>query len=828
MQSSWKSTCRMLAMGAVIAGLAACASQSVAPVTNNEVRIQRDQYGVPHIYANSVLGLYHGFGYALAEDRLFQIEMSRRTYEGSVAEILGPGQGDKWVASDRAALESYDRDSLTRQLARLKGDDRAVFEGYAAGVNARIKEVLADKAKLLPNQFNHFGFEPSPTWTDIDVMLMFVGSAYRYSSYNTELANLRLLQSLIQTKGRETGAQIFDQLRWKNDPTAPTTVGDDPVTRPRMTSARSVAATNQVAGAGNDHLLSAFQQLSPMSSQAILASLDTDFGPMMAPTASNLWIAGPTKTVDGSVHFNNGPQFGNFNPGYTWGVALHGAGFDIVGNTTAGSPTIHFATNGRIAWGSTAGAGDTIDTYQLELNPANQNQYRFNGAYRDFTKLTQRVKVKGRPDFLFDIYSGVHGRVSSFDRPSNAAFARKRSWEGEEVESLLGLIESSKAVTWEQWKKANSRATMSFSRYYADVDGNIGYLLTGKYPRRPSNQDVRLPAKGDGTMEWQGFLPFASNPQVLNPAQGFIVNWNNKPSSTFDNTDTFFWSHSDRVTEFIELFHSKPKFTPTEVQDMNKTTSYIELHTRNLVPFMVDAVKGLPAADPVRTAVDSIQKWDKMLNDPRKSGFYAPEYTVFLQFTNNLMRATFEDDIPAAQMVQVALLTPPTATRNVSPGFKALINALMGEKSGVAQRYEFFNGADKSEVIRHVIAQTLKQLQDKHATADRTKWLTPITQSLFFVDNFVGVPQALIEEQLGGGAIMNRGAQNHHIRLSRSGVESCDVTPPGQGGSIAADGKKPRHYDDQMKIFDEFTCKRQWIQQSDIDSNTESTKTLKF
>jgi penicillin amidase len=145
----------MQALGAAaLLALAGCAAVSSGDA--HKVTIKRDMYGVPHIYANDTRGLFYGYGYAVAEDRLYQMEMARRAVLGTVAEVLGPS----YVALDRGSRSAYTPASIRAQLAALSADDRAIFDGYAAGFNARVTQVLAAKASLMPKQFIDAGFEP--------------------------------------------------------------------------------------------------------------------------------------------------------------------------------------------------------------------------------------------------------------------------------------------------------------------------------------------------------------------------------------------------------------------------------------------------------------------------------------------------------------------------------------------------------------------------------------------------------------------------------------------------------------------------------------------
>jgi penicillin amidase len=185
-----------------------------------QVKIIRDNYGVPHIYAKDTYGLFYGFGYSIATDRLFEMEMARRTVLGTVSEVLGAD----YVAFDIRIRSNYTPASIQQQYVALSKKQKQIFEGYANGMNARIQEVLQNQGTLLPKQFTDFGFLPSD-WTPFDVVMIFVGTmANRFSDFNTELDNLDFLEYLNTIYDEDTAWNIFNQTKWTNDPGAPTTV----------------------------------------------------------------------------------------------------------------------------------------------------------------------------------------------------------------------------------------------------------------------------------------------------------------------------------------------------------------------------------------------------------------------------------------------------------------------------------------------------------------------------------------------------------------------------------------------------------------------------
>ncbi len=809
---------RPIALACVALALAGCAATPSVPT--GKVTIKRDSHGVPHVYANDVRGLFHGFGYAVAEDRLYQMEMARRAVLGTVSEVMGPA----YVALDKGSRAGFTPASIRAQMDKLSGDDKAIFDGYAAGFNARVKEVLAAQATLLPKQFNDAGFKPKADWTGYDVAMIWVGTmANRYSNVSSEVANLRLLEQLRKARGDVAGRQLFDQIRWVEDPLAPTTV-------PR-TGTRSQASAQPAAGGD------VVSRLAPVSPELLVASNEIDAArrgvaePWTRPIASNLWIAGPTKTTDGNAVLINGPQFNWFNPSYVFGIGLHGAGFDVTGNTPFAHPVVLFGTNGKIAWGATAGPLDVNDMYQEQLNPANPHEYRFNGAMRPMTKRTEVIKVKGQPDQSLDIYATVHGTVTNFDIPNGTAYSMKRSWDGYELESLLGWIHSMQATNWDQWLAQASRVAITINWYYADTSGNIGYVSPGRLPIRPATQDIRLPAIGDGSMEWLGIRPFSEDPKVFNPPQGYIANWNNQsaPGAVSDGGN---YSVVDRVREFTARLEAKPRFTADELWALNRTTAYADTNARYIVPFAIEATRNLPANDPARRAAQMLAGWNMLNEDPAEHGVYdSPATTLMMHWLPILYKKVLADDLPPEVFAAYAGngYAGETQVASIRPGngLKLVYNALLGPKAGVPQTFDFFNGEDKNAVLRATLTQAMNELQQRLGS-DTTKWRTPVVKHAFLTSNFIGAPQAGADELLTLPSFMNRGSQNDKVVLGAGGVTLCTAAPPGQSGFVAPDGRKSAHYADQMALFKDFGCKSEALTPAEVDRRAESTIQLSY
>lgn len=782
-----------------------------------KITIKRDTYGTPHVYASNTHDLFYGFGYAVAEDRLYQLEMAKRSGNGTVAAVLGPN----YAATDIATRSGINPASVRKQLDALSGEDRAMFEGYAKGVNARIKEVLANKAEFLSREFLDAGFEPS-TWSSEDVALVWIGLILnRFFGGSSEVANLALLNQLKAEKGAVAGQQIYEQMRWLEDPSAPTII-------PRTTNVAS-AEHGRTKENGSRLALRPISQASAASHRALqVATLGLAATDNM-PTASNAWVMGPSKTSDGIPILYNGPQQGFNNPAFVTSIGLHGAGYDLTGMTPIGLLPVLFGTNGTVAWGSTVGSLDTNDTYQEQLNPTNRYEYKFKGRFVPMEKRTEFIRVKGEADRTVDVYSTVHGFVQAWDVANNTAYSAKRSWEGAEVETMLGWGKAAQAKDWNQFMEQAARVSASITWFYADVGGNIGVAGLGALPVRPPQQNIQLPALGDGSMEWQGRLPFSANPKAYNPAQGYFVSWNNQIAAGL-RADGANYSAVDRVNEIGAQLASQAKFTPEEAWNVAGNAAAADLNARYFVPYIKSATAALPASDPVRKAADALVAWDMRLKDANKDGRYdGPGVTILQAWLKAMTVAVLKNDLPAGVFNSLVDLgyAPLTggAPGSLQPAraSKLLFNALQGASSGVPQRYDFLHGQAPNTVVRAALSAAVADLTSKYG-ADEAKWLTPAPKHRFSKTNAIGVPWAAEDQE--AAIYQNRGTAGFRVVLRRNSVEMCSLMAPGQSGFVSASLGRAKHYDDQISLFEASTCKQDAVGTQQLDARLESTKTL--
>ena len=802
--------------GVAAVGLALGMTWAPAYAQVQSVEVMRDSYGVPHVFADSHYGLYYGYGYAVAQDRLFQMDMARRSFVGTTAEVLGAGEQDVYVKYDMQVRQNFTPASIQRQIAALSKDERDIFRGYADGFNAYLEQVRRHP-ELLPKEYVDFDFQPQAL-TDFDVVMIWVGSmANRFSDTNLEVTALAMRQSLEKQYGPEQGRALFDELLWVNDTTAPTTV-------PAQAAERKPQAQVGV------------QNLAEVSSTVLAAELERQDkhwggrGPDFAPKASNLWSTRPERVQDGATVLINGPQFGWYNPAYTYGIGLHGAGFDVVGNTPFAYPIVLFGTNSEIAWGATAGPQDVVDMYQEKLNPARADQYWFNNVWRTMEQRKERIQVRGQADREMTIWRTVHGPVMRFDHEQGVAYSKKRSWDGYEVQSLLAWLNVAKARNWTEFLEQASKMAISINWYYADRHGNIGYVSPAFLPQRPADQDIRVPAKGDGSMEWQGIKSFEAIPKAYNPSQGYLVNWNNKPAPDKTNTDTYYWTYGDRMNELATQYQQKDVFSVQEIWEFNKKASYSDVNWRYFRPHLEKLAQQLPAGDSNKAALTTLLAWDGMEHD--QAGQNAgPARVLFKTWLEEMYKQVLMPVVPEshrAMYSQTGFATqqgPNPGSINLSMGTKVLLRALALEANPDPKRVNVL-GEQSSQAIMHLALRNAQTRLGKEQGTDMTRWTIPTSVHRFSDKNFTGTPQTTSGNTFAFTGYQNRGTENNRVVFDAQGVEFCDAMPPGQSGFTDRNGVRSPHYEDQLKMYESFECKTMDVTHADIRRNAQTSTML--
>ncbi len=778
------------------------------------VTVYRDAYGTPHVVAGSNRGVFYGYGYAVATDRLFQMEMLRRTTQGRVAEVLG----EEFLPLDVSLRTGYDHRAIASQLAALPNAEREILAAYAGGFSARVEEVLADRA-LLPAEFRDHGFLPS-AWSAYDVAMLFVGSiAHRYSDFNSERDNLRLLRALESRHGRDTAWRLFNASKWLLDDASPTTVPRDenwesppapgrPAyldTLPAAESQPRVALTARGRFAG-------YAQVGEAAARWREQVAREGFGGVPGFTgASNYWAV--RKLEDASAVLLNGPQFGFSVPSYVYGIGLHGGDFHAVGNTLLALPALLFAHNNHIAWGSTAGISDQGDEFLLTLDPANPERYRYRDGWRDLERWTETIRVKGAADVSVTARRSHLGMILDHDPKAGVAWARARTWEGAELSSLMAWVWLATDRDLDAAHRRIAGLATNINMYTMDREGHLGYVHAGRYPRRAEGHDPRLPAPGDGAWDWHGMRPYTDNPTVRDPGQGYIANWNNRPRADWISSDlwTYTWGRADRASILFNALESLPERTVRAVEGLNRTASFADVSAPTLLPALLAAAERRPAMDArVARAVAALSDWNGQWHvDAQRRYGLAP--TLMATWSRVLLREVLADDIgPDFFHLYAATNHPdrPLGPSVPNPvGIKILVRNLdrLGSDAWGDDDYDFFNGGNPDDALLRSLDLALDELTREQG-ADMSGWHLQAHPMQWRPYNFRGVPQARESALVELDAYMNRGSENNLFIATGKGIEARDVLPPGQSGFTGAAPVGPNTHD-QMALYSGFGYK---------------------
>jgi penicillin amidase len=555
--------------------------------------IVRGPYGEPHIFAANAAEAYRAAGLAVAQDRLWQMELSRRSSRGTLAEVLGK----QAIGSDTDAIRfGYTASEYESMFSQLPETARTALRSYAEGINAAISEAKA--AGKLPSQFT---YDPTP-WTETDSMAIAVNLIRRFGRGGAgEIRNL-LLHAYLTDRLKERTADVMQDLLWQNDAASIPTVSpaDEPrERRPPFPKPSDSVFRSHLALMPKVNML----ELLP----AIRLERQTDMADMAAQigapfkAGSYALVVSKKKSATGVPLLLNGPQMGFSAPSVVHMMSIDYPGYSAVGADVPGLPGILVGHSDTVAWGLTSGVADTDDIFVVKLNPANQAQYQHGEGFKDFERVATQIKVRGGEGVTAVREMSVYGPVVIKSVSTGVAYVRNSTqWMTEVGDYARGAsIAQLKDVA--EARTLAEKMSASFNLFLAFSKGDIAWFYCARVPRRAKDVDPRLPTPGDGKHDWAGTVPGSEMPYVINPKNGLIANWNNKPAAWWPNGDTPIWG---RIFRNETLLDSLAEHAKVSAQDIEASARYIAMHRNEYKYFLKDMLAALPAtlSDPIQDA----------------------------------------------------------------------------------------------------------------------------------------------------------------------------------------------------------------------------------
>jgi len=780
------------------AALGGFTSAEARKLSDGGVTIVRDIYGVPHVFGSTDESLWYGVGYASAQDRLWQAEILRRTAKGTTAEIFGPGA----LAGDIQVRTLFGDDARRMQLfASASEEARLALTAYAAGMNAYIAEATAKGA--LPVEFSVFGLTPEE-WRPVDSIAIIQTLLFRFGEAgNEEFTNAAHLQEYIARFGPAEGFAVFNDTHWLDDPDAPTTVpADGPLNPPR----RGASARSGLPGG--------FAQgyASVQSNQQALREHFRRAGLGDGP-ASNAALIGPKLSADGRALLLGGPQMGYTSPQINHEMGIHRGEVDATGTEIAGAPWVIIGVTKNFAWSLTTGGTDNMDIYVEVLNPANPGQYLFNGEWRDYECRTETFHVAGVPDVQQKICESLHGPIVG--TAPGLAFTLKRAVRGHEMETYQVLFDLTRAKTVEDVDRALEDFAPCLNFFYADKRGNIAYWHMGRIPIRAEGDNPWLPHDGTGAAEWQGFIPWEDMPRALNPKQGWISSWNNKPRAGWENSTTDFWNWGPvhRVNTFNNVLSKIQPGTATTqtLEQLNITGGWTTdtpsgsarlVFVSTLLDDMMARVDA--SSDPRLPGILALlDGWDGLQLDlaPTDGRYDSPAVAVFNAWWPTMTSRIFADDLGG---------TLPGLLNVVGN----LAYRLLRNDAALPLLHDYLGGETAEQALTGSLIDALDVLQARYGSADPADWLQPVARINWSPIGVGAVPDTIW---------MNRGTYNQIVHHGPGPeLDARNVIAPGQSG----DPFSP-HFADQLTNYASWTYKPMRLKRSDLNGVTESVIQLK-
>ncbi len=629
------------------------------PADRTDVTVYRDSLGIPHIFGTDA-GAGFALGYVTAEDRLWHMHVLRAAAKGRLGEVLGDGYQayDSRIRRDGYSLAEVQKifDRFDNKFGTAGEKAQQLLQNFTKGVNAYIDMTEASEVPT-PPEFNNFDIDPQK-WKVTDTLYLAILQLRDFGgAAGGEIRNAALLQGLEERFGPVQANLMLEELQRQGDAGADTTIQPEDGTFESQDlggSGSGVAIPDNAAG-----LLSA-----PADAK------DTSGFRVASPSSNFLAVSPELSATGGSLEWG-GPQVGYSVPQFFMEIDVHSESFDFRGPALPGaSMLVPLGRSTNFAWSLTTGVSDAVDVRVEKLcvpvksgknkgKPSGKKPkngaayYEHNNKCKKMKARTETVNVNGGDSFDVKVQRTVHGPVEDRAKVDGwpVAIVRERFYWMKEADALpifLKVVTETESV--EDFRDIASEFAMSFNAVYADAT-DIGYFHIGFYPKRAKGVNPLLPSWGTGKWDFKGRRSFANNPQVINPTQGWISNWNNRPASGWEGGDSGNWGPagrarllSDQMAELAEA----GDITLTDLVNVIRTAATQDAHGVHLGPAMTALVT--PAAGTETDALDAIEMWiadgaHRIDSDGDGNQDSGNAVAVFDAWYDGLADATFDDEL---------------------------------------------------------------------------------------------------------------------------------------------------------------------------------------
>jgi len=670
----------------------------------SQASFKRDERGVWFIEDGSLYDVMEMMGYAVAQDRLFQMDVFRRQARGTLGEIVSVNQISNIGEIDALARQSaYSDAELDAYYANLDAESRIMIQAYVNGLNRRIAQVNAQSSVLLPLEFQLLGESQVHPWTHRDVMQHIANFQRGFSMRNIgaeQVMNGALLQDLTIRYGAEQAAMMFNDLRYVADPESQTMIG-------YASGKRAISKAEQPLAYVRSDLPDIRRGAFDFVNRVARIKQTLKDNGILIKGGSYAWAVSGDRTVSGNPVLYSGPQVGFGAPGLFVEGSIVSDAVTVSGMAIPGIPGIIVGRTPHHAWSMQVGYAGTWDYYledEADISVVRQ----------------ETIKVKDGQDFVIDIEASEHGVILQDLGEMRLAF--KYAHRDYNFELSEGLLNLARASNMDEFGEAVSHLAVSQHLCYVDQDGNIAYWHSGRQPVRPAG-DWRVPQgmlEGQDVLEWDAAVV---EPLITerNPSKGYFGGWNNKPDADFiDYSATAGFGPYHRghaIFDYFESFDDQAKFSYEDLRDLAMDIATTGQWAAGGNPWtqlgeaVIDTVNANPTTE--RMAVlDMFNAWDghSVAGGPSQWAL-SPDLadaSVFLDaMVPRLLSKTFSDETGN-----------PTDTLSNITRFQVFLHGLY--ERGLNNSYDWYSNLDDAEapqtsdgIILETIDELLAELGDR-------------------------------------------------------------------------------------------------------------------
>lgn len=545
-----------------------------------EVEILRDPWGIPHVFAAVESDGFFGLGYAVAEDRLLQMELIRRKAAGRLAEVFGA----EWVDADREARIAGYGPYAPRAFARLPERWQTALAAYAGGVNAW-REAHAD---LVARRFQPLGILPEP-WTPEDCLLasrgiLSLGSPFGTAAVEDHHRFRELLERMGEAEASRQSGLVMDD---------------------------AAAIVSEADMAKDPEVYERLRQR-PRMTGFNLRPAETDEGRKM----SHAWAVGGRRSTTGKPILESDPQLPLSSPPFFYEFHLAAGALDARGIGIPGCPGLFVGWNRHLAWGASALGVDAHVTFIDRLS-ADGRHFVFEGRDVPFERRLEHIQVRGGTAVVQEVLENRHGTVFNAlvkSPRSGEAYVLYDAQTREHGANARMMLEVMAASTWTEFRRAMAfYFSPGLHVVYADTAGNLAYHTVVHRPA--TSRSPRRALEGwTGQEEVRGRIPFEELPHVLNPDAGFVSHANNLPVGSWYPYDlgiaTGGTGHTSRSLRLRQLLENGGRFS---VDDFERLLHRDDVNSivAALLPVARQVAEEDRIGDPaILSLLEAVRAWD--------------------------------------------------------------------------------------------------------------------------------------------------------------------------------------------------------------------------